>query len=58
MQGGTDVVGHLHDKLEWEVPPQEGSEHDNRFRCLWQVGEQPVRIKGAEVHGPRQRGCT
>ena len=34
VQGGTDVVGHPHDKLEWKVPPQEGSGHDNRFRCL------------------------
>ena len=32
MQGGIDVVGHPHDKLEWEVPPQEGSGHDNRLR--------------------------
>ena len=23
VQGGTDVVGHPDDKLEWEVPPQE-----------------------------------
>ena len=34
VQGGTDVVGHPHDKLEWEVPPQEGGGHDNRFRRL------------------------
>ena len=34
MQGGIDVVGHPHDKLEWEVPPQEGSGHDNRLRCI------------------------
>ena len=34
VQGGTDVVGHPHDKLEWKVPPQQGSGHDNRFRCL------------------------
>ena len=28
------MVKHPHDKLEWKVPPQEGSGHDNRFRCL------------------------
>ena len=27
-------MGHPHDKLEWEVPPQEGSGRDNRFRRL------------------------
>ena len=27
-------MGHPHDKLEWEVPPQEGSRRDNRFRGL------------------------
>ena len=31
MQGGTDVVGHPHDQLEWEVPPQEGSGHNHRL---------------------------
>ena len=34
MQGGTEVVGHPHDKLEWEVSPQEGGGFDNRLRCL------------------------
>ena len=31
---GIDVVGHPHDKLEWEVPPQEGSGSNNRLRCI------------------------
>ena len=26
------MVGHPHDKLEWEVPPQDGSGQDNRLR--------------------------
>ena len=34
VQGRIDVVGHPHDQLEWEVPPQEGSGHDNRLRCF------------------------
>ena len=34
MQGGTDMVGHPHDKLEWKVPSEEGSGHSNRLRCL------------------------
>ena len=34
MQGGTDMVGHPHDKLEWKVPSEEGSGHNNRLRCL------------------------
>ena len=25
------MVGYPHDEFEWEVPPQEGSGHDNRF---------------------------
>ena len=25
--GGTDVVGHPHDELEWKIPPLEGSGH-------------------------------
>ena len=28
------MVGHSDDTLEWDVPPQEGSGHDNRFRCI------------------------
>ena len=62
VQGGTDVVGHPHDKLEWKVPPQEGSGHDNRFRCLTdrlgsnQSGPQDHRTT---VRGHRQSaGCT
>ena len=34
MQGGTDMVEHPHDKLEWKVPSEEGSGHNNRLRCL------------------------
>ena len=34
VQGGTDVVGHPHDKLEWEVHSQGGSGHNNRLRGL------------------------
>ena len=34
VQGGTNVVGHPHDKLEWQIPSQEGSGSNNRFRCI------------------------
>ena len=34
LQGGTDVVGHPHDKMEWKIPSQEGSGSGNRFRCI------------------------
>ena len=34
LQGGAHVVGHPHDKMEWEIPSQEGSGSGNRFRCI------------------------
>ena len=34
VQGGTDMVGHPHVQVEWEIPHQEGSGPNHRLRCL------------------------
>ena len=34
LQVGTHLVGHPHDKMEWEIPFQQGSGSGNRFRCI------------------------
>ena len=48
LQGGANVVGHPHDKLEWKIPSQEGSRSDNRFRCF------PGRV-GCDMSDPEDR---
>ena len=50
------MVGHPHDKMEWEIPSQEGSGSGNRFRCIsdrmgcsvleYTVGQHPLVTRG------------
>ena len=46
VQGGTDVVGHPDDKLEWEVPPQEGSGRSDASLTGWGATSQNQRTGG------------
>ena len=48
MQRGINVVGHPHDKVEWEIPSQEGSGLSDRFRCI------PDRV-GCNLSKPEDR---
>ena len=47
-QRGAGVVGHTHEELEWEDPPEEGDRSDHRLRCI------SDRL-GSRMPGPKDR---